>query len=74
MKIRIAFAVDSKGNWNTAGYESGDEEELMEDAVDSLEGAVDQYWIEAEIALPKPLIVSGTIKKLKENERWKRVR
>jgi hypothetical protein len=53
IKIRIAVAVDERGNWNSCGWKAGSDKDKMDNALEVLPvGAINCFWVEAEIALP----------------------
>lgn len=67
MKVRIALAIDSTGQWNAMGYGNVnqlpvEDGELMEIAVDSVSEGERRYWVEVDIDLPKPSVESVTAK------------
>lgn len=64
VKVRIAVAIDSKGNWNACGWpDQKDKGEMAGIALDSLPG--DPYevvhWVEADVPIPESLTVQGAV-------------
>lgn len=65
MKVRIALAIDSTGQWNSMGYGNVnqlpvEDRELMELAVDSVSEGERRYWVEVDIDLPQPSVETVT--------------
>lgn len=63
MKIRIAVAVNSNGEWSAAGW-SGAKEEILKDC--ALEGlntcSVEQVaWITVDVPVPQEITVEGEV-------------
>lgn len=62
MKVRIALAIDSTGQWNSMGYGNlnqppvGDDE-LMDFALGMVNEGERRYWVDVDIDLPQPPIV-----------------
>jgi hypothetical protein len=65
MKIRIAVAVDSKGNWSSSGWESGTDAQKIDAATfrmpDSRVATV--CFVEAEIEVPELKTVTAAVVK-----------
>jgi hypothetical protein len=53
VKVKIAVAVDPKGNWVSAGWVSADDRDLMDSAVEDLESGEARYWVTAELEIPE---------------------
>lgn len=54
VEVRIAVAVDSKGNWIAAGWNNKEDEDQMRAATyDGLDGNEIQYWLTAELEVPE---------------------
>jgi len=78
VKVKIAVAVDSDGNWNAVGWNlippkkdvemtenqiAQAEGGMMDDAVDCLSQTGEaRYWVEAELPLPTIDTVDGEVK------------
>ncbi len=66
-RVRIAVAIDEKGNWSCAGWssKSGDylDDELKSMAMDCLEpdGIEKVYFVEADLPLPVAETVQGDV-------------
>lgn len=57
VKVRIAVAVDVKGQWNSCGWSGArSDADKMELCVETLEDGESRYWLEAELALPSEAI------------------
>jgi hypothetical protein len=66
IKVRIAIAVDEKGGWNSCGWETAKDQEMLDLACEFIEEGVPRFfWLESEIELTTPSIptVQGTITK-----------
>ena len=65
VKVRIAVAVDPYGNWNASGWLNRDgqiaEGEAMSIAMDGVKEGEAKYWVEAELPIPEPQIVTGFV-------------
>ncbi len=60
VKVRIALAIDEKGNWNSCGWKAGSDKDKMELACEVLpEGGINCFWVEVEVPIPKP--IKGTV-------------
>jgi len=70
-KIRIALAIDTNGQWCSAGWnirrgsaknkdriEDADPDSLMEAAIEGVQDGEARYWVEVEVEVP----VEKTIK------------
>ena len=57
IKIRIALAVDSEGNWGVAGGSDMSPKDALELATDGCGGYYKVYWHQAEIEAPRPVEV-----------------
>ena len=61
VKVRIAVAVDSEGNWSACGWNDAAEDMLLNPVLDTL-GPVSMWrWITAELPIPEPLEVAGEV-------------
>ena len=62
VKVRIAVAVDAKGNWNACGWKNArSDEEKMELCVEVLDDGEARYWLEAELPIPTVPTVQATV-------------
>jgi len=58
IKIRIAVAVDDRGNWGCGGASGMSSSDALDLAIDGVEsGYYRLYWLHAEVDAPKPLEV-----------------
>lgn len=60
VRVRIAVAVDAKGNWSSAGWSGSTDESLMDCACETVNEGEARYWIEADLELPataSPILV-----------------
>jgi len=58
VKVKIALAVDSEGNWGAAGASGMTKSEALEYATDGCEGGYYKvYWLTAEVEAPQPVEV-----------------
>jgi hypothetical protein len=58
IRVRIAVAIDSGGEWNAHGWGGQDrpyEPDAMSLAKESVGADAVEYWLEAELPLPGPL-------------------
>jgi len=59
IKVRIALAIDEKGNWGCAGGSGMSSRDALELATDGCEtGFYRIYWITAEVEAPRPVEVT----------------
>ena len=63
VRVRIAVAVNEQGKWNAFGYSSSSDENSKQLAFECLdgEGVESLYWIEADLPIPSPTIIEGTV-------------
>ena len=65
IKIRIAVAVAPNGEWNSSGWGRPEKEvsdkDKMDIAVEPLDSGEAQYFIEAEVDVPKETTIQGTV-------------
>jgi len=61
VKVRIAVCVDPQGDWSSSGWSGATDEDMMENASGDTSMDAKQYFIEAEIPIPEPEIVQGTV-------------
>ena len=62
VKVRIAVAVDAKGNWNAVGFSgSKNDADKMELCVEVLDDGEARYWLEAELKLPVHATVQADV-------------
>ena len=54
VRVRVAVAVDSNGEWNACGAVGMDDQDAMCLAADPLEFGEARYWLEAKLPLPQP--------------------
>lgn len=64
VKVRIALAVDHKGDWCANGWSTKSDAKRYEAdafgcAVENIEPGEARYWIEAEVQVPERLV--GTV-------------
>lgn len=54
VKVRIAVAVDAKGNWNACGFSGArSDAEKMDLCIETLDNGEARYWLEAELVIPE---------------------
>ena len=66
VKVRIAVAVDTQGNWASSGWsEKGDQVDINEYMADIARECVGEgealYWVEAEIPMPEVQTIQGDV-------------
>lgn len=62
VKVKIAVAVDSTGNWNACGWRNAPSDaEKMALCVEPLNDGEARYWLEAELSLPEHQIVAPIV-------------
>lgn len=66
VKVRIAVAVDSGGDWNSAGWGSGSDEDKMGIACETVANGEARYWLEAELDVPEAKVVDAQVTPNKE--------
>lgn len=62
MKVRIALVINEHGQWSSGGHYKQTDEQAMSIAVEMLDevgSAERQYFIEAEVPLPKAETIQG---------------
>ena len=63
IKVRMAVVVDEAGNWSASGWRGapkGEAMEVAEQILDPQKGNALEFYVEAELEIPKPIIVKGT--------------
>lgn len=55
VKVRIAVAVDRKGDWYAYGSTHADDASMMDNAVDCVEEGEAQYFLTAELEIPEAI-------------------
>jgi len=72
MKVRIALVVDAEGNWVATGWGYVKKKPISDKAAmeycrlnwSTVEGRLEsEYFIEAEVELPKPTTIEGKVGK-----------
>lgn len=63
VKVRVAVAVDSQGNWNSAGGFWGHamDEQWMANALKIVHSGAASYWLEAELDVPQETVVQAAV-------------
>lgn len=66
VKVRIAVAINTKGDWYAVGSSRGKDDDDMEIALDSLDCLASPhdhrgYFVEAELEVPVTETVQGTV-------------
>lgn len=61
VKVRIAVAVTPSGEWNATGWTSCIEADAMDLACSSVSDGEARYFVEAELPIPEPVTVQGTV-------------
>lgn len=62
VKVRIAVAVDAKGEWNACGYSGArSDADKMDMCVETLADGEARYWLEAELAIPETPTVHADV-------------
>lgn len=61
VKVRIAVAVDAGGDWNSAGWASGSDDDKMGIACETVANGEARYWLEAELDVPNAVVVEATV-------------
>lgn len=61
VKVRIAVAVDPSGDWNSAGWESGSDDDKMGIACETVASGEARYWLEAELDIPTATVVEASV-------------
>lgn len=52
VKIRIALAVDAKGNWSASGWMGATDKMMVDTTLDVVEDGEHRYFLECEVPLP----------------------
>ena len=60
-RVRIALAVDSRGEWSSAGWSQADDDTLMDLAVESLMDGEARFWVEVDVPVPMATVLQGRI-------------
>lgn len=64
VKVRVAVAVDSEGEWCAAGWTDGEgklSEGCDDHILDGLGPICNQHWIWADLPIPEPAEVEATV-------------
>jgi len=62
VKVRIAVAVDAKGDWNAVGYSGArSDADKMDLCVETLDSGEARYWLEAELGVPEIPTVAAEV-------------
>lgn len=62
VKVRIAVAVDRRGEWAAAGwsaYGGGEPVDVLDGHLEELECGERFYWVEAQLEVPEVEVVQG---------------
>jgi hypothetical protein len=65
VQVRIAVAVDSKGNWHAAGWPEADTS-AMDIVVDNVDDGEARYWLTATLPVPEAQTVRAEVAEAKE--------
>ena len=64
MKIRIAVAINDRGEWNACGYHKWDDKEAIDVAQQGLDEPADNeqiVFVEVDIPIPQSITVQGKV-------------
>ena len=65
IKVKIAVAVDPKGEWAAAGWSDGgepaDEGTLINHTIEDVGPGELVYWVEAELPIPDLSVIKGDV-------------
>lgn len=61
VKVRIAVAVDSDGDWSASGWKGARDYHAMGTAVDGVGDNASRYWITAELPIPEAPTIAGSV-------------
>lgn len=61
VKVRIAVAVDSSGNWSASGWKGASDDYAVSDVIDTVGECVSLFWVTAELPVPEMPTVAGTV-------------
>ena len=63
VKVRIAVAVGTNGEWNAMGWSSGEtsDSEKMSLCVEVIDSGEARYWLEAELDVPEAPTVQASV-------------
>ena len=62
VKVRIAVAVDARGNWNACGFSAArSDKDKMDSCVEMLDDGEARYWLEAELAIPETPTIQADV-------------
>lgn len=65
VRVRIAVAVTHEGEWNSCGWgrpgKDVSDADKMALAVETMPDGESRYWVEADIPLPSPPTIEGTV-------------
>ncbi len=59
--VKIAVAVDHNGHWYACGWPDGNEKEMMEVTLDSIDEGEARYWLTATLVVPEAVLVHATV-------------
>lgn len=61
VKVRIAVAIDPKGDWHCCGWNNLADDEAFSYAVETLEAGEARYILTAELALPEVRVIAPCV-------------
>lgn len=64
VKVKIAVAVDTDGDWCSAGWSNADDNDLIGAAIENIGEGEARYWLIAELEVPeekKPIEIEGKV-------------
>lgn len=64
IKVKIAVAVDPKGEWSACGWKGADDADMISGCRDNLDYGDIVYWLEADLEIPNPQLAASTVDRL----------
>lgn len=61
VKVRVAVAVDSDGDWMAVGYRDASEAHSADDARGEVGDGASIYWLTAELPIPEAVEVQADV-------------
>ena len=61
VKVRIAVAVGSDGDWSACGWKGDRDGDAMDTVIDAVGDNASPYWITAELPIPEAQTIAGSV-------------
>ncbi len=64
VKVRIAVAMQSDGDWNACGWRDADDAQVRGNVIDPMDKTARIEWGTADVPVPESIEISGTVEPL----------